>query len=307
MFKLFFTHLTTAITEIELYFARVMTVRDIPVDLKSFQRLVDVARNMEKAVAKSSKKSKVAKGKKKASVQEDSDNDSDAYNDLGPKGTTATLLEMFNIDENGFLQDYNKMYRNLGIKKPYDREYRVNAHLGVRLLAMSGLEWNTETKSKYRDQAHIAIAAALEYRIIKNYRSELLLGCRFARKMRAAIKEYMASVAAVHEKRSSSRVGETVGIKEWSFPDNISTEGDEDDDADAPCDAEFLRKTLDNTLAAKAQRKKDPIASIVTQLLNNPLLHSSQPGVPNGSVEIVAYQFVMALSQVRFYYYCDQI
>ena len=351
MFKLFFTNLTTSITEIELYFARVKPVRNIPVHLKSFQKLVDVARNEEKAiVARSSKKSQVAKGKKKASVEDDSDNndnddndndndnddnndndndnndnDNDAFNDLARKGTMSALLRILAIDERIFLQDYKKLYVHLGFKKPYDREYRVNIHLGVRLLTMSGLEWNIDTKSKYRDQAHIAIAAALEYRIIENYRPELFLGCHFARKMRTAIRDYLTSVGAVHPKRSNSHVG----IKEWSFPDNISTEGDVEGDAEgdaegdgerdgergaanvanapAPYDAEFLRRTLNDTIAEETRQKKDPVATIINELLNNPLLSSSEPGVPNGTVEITAYQDIMALGRVRFYRYCDQI
>ncbi|KAH9984564.1 hypothetical protein BJV77DRAFT_1071958 [Russula vinacea] len=147
---------------------------------------------------------------------------------------------------------------------------------------MSGLTWNTKTKSQYRDQAHIAIAATLEYRIVKRYRRWLLQACPYACKMRHAIYEYLRDSAASYQ---------------WSFPDNISS----DFGGDVPCDLDTVRstwKTELNLIPGTTRRKKHPIHSVVDQLLDHPLLRSSEPGVPDRSVEDMAYYFIEGLPQM---------
>ncbi|KAH9983733.1 hypothetical protein BJV77DRAFT_1072649 [Russula vinacea] len=235
IFKIFFMHLTTMITEIELYFSDNPTIHDIQVNLKPFQKIVK--RNQQKAheKAKPQKKTEDAKGKKAAARGEDTDY-CEAVNDFT---TTTALFKMLDIDEEIFMQGYRKLYAILS-SFPFELEHRLNSDLEVRLLAMSGLTWNTKTKGQYRDQAHIAIA------------------------MRHAIYKYLRDSVASYQ---------------WSFPDNIPS----DFGVDVPCD-------LDT--------KKHPIHSVIDQLLDHPLLCSSEPGVPDRSVEDMAYYLIEGLAQM---------
>lgn len=275
-------HLTTAITEIELYFSDNPTIRDIQVNLKPFQKIVERNRQKAHAKAKPQKKTEDAKGKKAAARGEDTDH-REAVNDFT---MTTALFKMLDIDEETFMQGYRKLYAILS-SFPFELEHRLNSDLGVRLLAMSGLTWNTKTKSQYWDQAHIAIAATLEYRIIKRYRRRLLQACPYACKMRHAIYEYLRDSAASYQ---------------WSFPDDIPSNFG----GDVPCDLDTVRsawKTKLDLIPGTTRRKKHPIHSVVDQLLDHPLLRSSEPGVPDRSVEDMAYYLIEGLAQVIFPYH----
>ena len=284
-------HLTTAITEIELYFVDNVTIREIQVDLKRLKNIVDNIRNREKAPAKG----QGTKGKQKVAALGDNHDD---VNDLTQEATTDALFEALDIDEETFMQGYSKLYAILS-RFPFELEHRLNSDPGVRLLAMSGLTWNTKTKNRYRDQAHIAIAAALEYRIVKEYRQQLLQACPYARKMRSAVYEYLNDNAALYQSQSSSML---VGRREWSFPDNIPSDFGELE-SDVPFDPKDAWTVELDLIPGTSRRKNHPIHSVVDELLDHPLLRSSEQGVPNGTVELCAYYVIQGLARVIIFLY----
>ena len=65
VFNIFFAHLTTSITEVEIYLNTNETVRDVSLKFSEFQKFVELKRKEEKEALKASKKAEAeAAGKK---------------------------------------------------------------------------------------------------------------------------------------------------------------------------------------------------------------------------------------------------
>jgi hypothetical protein len=282
IFKLFFRHLKTAISQMALYLVTIPTARDIPVNLSAFDALVKA---MRKATEATSSKSK--KGKDKAVDVEDA------------MVATSELLEVVGWSHDKFFYSYRKLLSFMNSNYPFKSEHRLNPDLGTVLVTTSGLTWNPDSQNKVRDYNNIAIVATLETAIIPAYRKDLLRHCVLACAMRRDMHETMTDCASPSRRQTADRVMSKV----WFFPDGIPPEFEEDaglsDGSKEMIHPDTMYADVEQVHLADAKKKKDTVTNLIMGLLKNSLLLCREPGVAPGTVESSAYHHIVGLHQAR--------
>jgi len=322
MFTIFFSHLTTYITETDIYLRTHPPSRErLPTkDLSEFRRFYDDAhasilimksKNKSADLARSTDKGR-GKGKGKATNDDDDDV---YYKDLADAANQKALaglieqnpsrkknsVESFVAEHDWSLVKYAFEWRrnaSLMSHKPFNRKQRTAIRIGERLLVMSGLSWNIKSQNKGRDWTTIIAAVTIETAIIESYRRHLLAACPGACALRDVIHKYLRGISNPHYVQNPVS-GNIVKVIDWSFPDGIPL-----DVPTAPprsYDPDSLRKELEGVEEgnAAANDQRDPVLYTINALRKNRLLWSSDPDAPHGSLETLAHRCLEALSHVR--------
>src|SRR5882757_5414586 len=338
MYKTFFEHLTTTISQIAAYVNRHPTNRDVPI-VKEFQPYLDklqarldlkkkVLAQKQGAVAaarsKSKSKSKAkAKGKGKGKARDD-DDDEDEEEDqqqqqqkgndgaspeargsssLVRKDEASTpvgrYIARFNLDEGEFVSDLEETLAimvavNASVEAEDKRKLRTSKDVKTKILAMSGMSWNSGSKSHVRDWGQLIVAASLEPLIVASYRPQMLAEIHGARVMRKALQEYFVSLG----KPNVADFGAPF-VVEWSFADGLYDGVGNDPGTIDRLDPNAIRKSLSQARTRGAKvTKKDPVTSFVDMLERNPLLHCSDPDAAPKTMETLASRCISLLAYV---------
>lgn len=260
------------------------TNRDLPEHLNGFIRIVDDA-------GANITSKKASKGKKKARVADNGVQDDE---DRTQKGGSKSFLGRFDLDPSKFYFEVDRAVKMME-GAPFNRPNRTSKRLIERVLVMSGLSWNQESRNKPRDWTGVAISAALETEIIRSYRADMLKTCKSACALRKAFHDYFNDFVTTWYPPVFN--GEqSVGVSEWSFADNIPVNVGECDGKGYDSDA--LKKELQAVHEAVSKDKKHPGAVFVASAEKNLHFRCLKPGVERGTIETFAHFLITGLLYV---------
>lgn len=283
------------------------TARDrIPKDLSSFKQLYD---KVEKDLVVA-KKRLSQKNLRSVQDEDDSDEDEDYHKALAvcmectpEKDITDAekIITSLNWSLVKFEYEWRKNRQVMRSQrtKTFTGLHRVSKRIGERLLVMSGLTWNIDSRSMDRDWVTTITAITLETGIVGTYRKDLLMSCPGACLLRKEIQEYLKSIAIRYLKNNPTDHSIQSFI-EWEFPDGIPL--DIGTCGGKHYDPSVLRKELDesNSTGARSKGKHDVVHRSIQSLAKNKLLWSSEPDVENGTLETLAYHCLSTLSHVGY-------
>jgi len=231
----------------------------------------------------------------------------DAGKLLPLKKKAVKFLEAVGWSESNFVSAYGACFSVMGEKHITGKE-RLSKDLSQRILAMSGLSWNSDSKNKPRDWERYASAVAVETALVQLYRKKLLLECAPARALRNDLWKLFISWST---NRAEIRMGGTAGLKivqRWEFADNIDVEEDATGEQSTDLDFGKMRTEWEasqgtggtgkgSKKAGKAQ--KDSIEGMLEKIKSNKLLHCSDPEVSAGTLESLSAFAISILGHVK--------
>jgi hypothetical protein len=217
------------------------------------------------------------------------------------------FLSQYNMTPLSFFEEAQRTHALIAQHSPtsFTHHQRLSPRLGTRILAVSGLSWNAKSQNKKRDYTNIAVAVTLECINLASYRKELTKDCTSANNMRQELYEYFFSIARPHHEAFAGNGVQPRNfrpklIKEWEFADLVPIVQDSDGMVvDAGHDPINLKETLDNARTKMERLKKDPRTRFVNNIVNNTLLHCSNPSLPKGTLETSVYHHIQAIVDVR--------
>jgi hypothetical protein len=292
MFRLFFSHLGTTIPAIEVYLCERPNHRDlIPIEAKGLLEFKTLAETAEKSIIQPVQPKKKKKAsKKKVDVEQVDDDD-----DVQETGSAGDLVLKLGWNFDKYALQWRKVY-NLMSLHALSRSNRVAKNRGERILVMSGLTWNSNSRNKPRDFGHIASAIALESAFIEFYREDLLVSCSGARVFRKEAHQFFLSVALTHHKQRDLGSPPEM-VTEWEFADGIPPDL-VSSDATEHYDPVALRKELDTAHATFTRTSRDPVRAFVIAIEKNKLLLAADPNAKKGSIESIAHHCISTLADV---------
>jgi len=274
IFTLFFSHLTTSITAIDVYLTKNPTLRDhVPPDLADFGTLYDNTLKSQGLAEEAN----IASGQ-------------------GPESEAATLVRSLNFTLTQYVHEWGANLNAMG-RKSFEREHRTSDRKGERMLVMSGLTWNPKSQSKRRDWHNVVSAITLETGLVDSYRGALLEACPGACAIREEMLVYLRSISMPYY-ITDPVTSEPKKTQDWMFPDGIahtvSTSGNR------PYDPDLLRKEHNAAKATDAMitGKRDGVHTLIEGLRKNKLLWSSDSDAKKGTLETLAHHCLEALAHV---------
>jgi hypothetical protein len=201
-------HLTTTILEIVLALDKIQTPRGDISKFVGFRPLTD--KKSTSLIINRRKKDKEEQPQQK----------------LRPE--VQALLDGANWTREKFSQSYRSVTEIM--HKDMTTHFRFNTIHAVRLLCMSGLDWESKSKNKARDWENVATAIVIETALVETYREKLLKQCRSARLLRKEIHDFFYSITPTWNQVGGQET--FITDKKWIFPDNIYLPDDDDDDDD---------------------------------------------------------------------------
>jgi hypothetical protein len=303
MFTLFFSHLTTSITEVDIFLSAHKTARDRVMDLVGFKTFYDKAQLSMTTATKERKK------KKPEDTEKHDEGDAAYQNDLAGYIVSVPSRQMhdpeniikslgWNIPR--YVHEWGSNYKIMGFK-PFNRDYRVANRRGERMLVMSGLDWNLDTRNAKRDWPNTASAITVETALVESYREDLLLECPGASALREEIRAHFVKIAHPHNINHPS-TGLVDQVYLWEFPDGFATPvGIRSDRVYVP---EVMRDDLNRhkPQPKSKDKKRDAIQVTITSLVKNKYLTSSHSTASSGVLETLAYQCIKSLAHVSEQY-----
>jgi hypothetical protein len=202
---------------------------------------------------------------------------------------------------------------------PMDYHYRVNTNTCVRLLTVAGLFWTATSQNKWRDYGPPALASIFEEFVIRGYRETLLERCPGAADMRRDMAKYFLDLATTakpppppEDTPSSSKgdkktampknlrqrgLRETTPKRAWVFADMIdipplTTELDEN------MSCEDMLMKLEDVHAEENAHKNSVVVKLLEFAMKLPLVHHSDKGAEEGTMETSAFHHLSGLLQV---------
>jgi hypothetical protein len=344
IYRIFFKHLKSTITHLEIYLSSHPMVRDSSFNMKEMKDFIEKYRkDIEKPVKTT--------GKGKNDDSDDSDDDrGEGSSQLPVVSQTdyvyldpdAPFTPMEFIASQGFkLSQFSfECSQVVGAMQPSPKSYsnRSDRNAAFRVIATSGLEWNVQSKSRNRDFLVGSVAAVIEARFVEQYREKLLDRCRGAAYMRLELHDYFVTIAKTNavdrsdeevvedDRRVSGRnrsksskggkggtkgndpvqvsISKPVSTAEWFFADLIEIDSKAINDAER--NVQKLSKELVESHSLTVDRKTDPMFRVVDSVAKCPYVLCEAKDVPKGSVETVAYVLMQGLTRVRHLFYSSQ-
>ena len=207
---------------------------------------------------------------------------------------------------------------------PMDYHYRVSSNSCVRLLTVAGLFWSASSQNRWRDFGPPAFASILEDFVIGGYRERLLARCPGAARMRLDMAKYFLDLATTEKpppEEPSSSTGKSKGDKrkampknlrqmgfrepalkrKWAFADMIEVPSETTDlDDELSCEDVLMR--LEDVHAKEAAQKNSLVAKLLEFGMRLPLVHYSDKGAEEGTMETSAFFHLSGLLQVSATY-----
>jgi len=295
---MFFSHLTTSITEVDIYLRKNPTLRThVPKDLTEFKR---IAERVEESMVKAKKKLPVSQQKRKEDeldeAQEKVLSGLMDHTLAQQKNQSEKLVDLLGWSDIQYALEWRRN-QALMVRRPFVRDNRVAKRMGERFLVMSGLSWNLQSQNKGRDWPIIVSAVTLEAKLVGSYRMDLLRACPGACALRVEMERYFRTIASIHHGKHPIS-GQLQGVAHWQFPDQYSV--DVGPHGRTSYDPDHLRKELGGLkeTVSSPKGKRNGAGFITNSLAKNKLLWSSDPDAPHGSLETLAYICLNTLSNV---------
>jgi hypothetical protein len=276
MFRTFFAHLRTTITNMDIYLNDHVMDRDMKVTLAEFKKTVENYRSEQKNGGKST-------------VRVSADVLADC----------EEVLITLGISVSQFVADCTELAIIMG-ERPREYSRRADKVDAVRVIATSGIEWNPKSQNKQRDYMMASMAAKLESLLVAKYRTQLIKTCPGVAVMRKELSKYFHEIAKgnmVLATGDQPSIAKPVSKKTWFFADMI--EVDEQPADTTQYDAKAMEVKLTSSHNNFEGRKDDKITSFLTPLIKCPYLACQEEGVKKGTLETSAYHLIGALSRVR--------
>jgi hypothetical protein len=152
-----------------------------------------------------------------------------------------------------------------------NQDHRASDDYLIRILAMSGLNWNAKLRSKNRDFAQIALAAVLESVIVPTYRQDLTdpLVCLPVAALRGQLGHIFLDI-----------IKPSCGMETWFFADWIDYPIEDPENLPRVYDPEELQEELNKSILVAKVRKNNRIKKSVGVLLKNRYLRLGLKTVP---------------------------
>jgi hypothetical protein len=229
--------------------------------------------------------------------------------DKGSEATLNPIAEAFlaavEWSEADFLSTYAACFSIMGETQMGDKE-RLSKVLVQRILAISGLAWNTDSKNRGRDWERYASAATAETALVQFYRKKLLMGCAPARALRKDLYDLFLSWAMPRAELPTGGQSEVRIVRRWEFADNVDladVQGVEVEEQRP----DFHKMRLDwgaSVGTGKASKQKaakppkDSIDAMLEGLKSNKFLHCSHPDASAGTLESLSAFAISVLGHV---------
>ena len=278
LFRIFFAHLKTTITNIDIYLNTQEMDRDMKVSLSDFKKVVEDFRE------------KLARDPGNLSLSEDTISD------------CVQTLESLGINLDQFSVDTTRLVGAMMVTlRIYSR--RVDKDFATRLVATGGLQWNFKSQNKGRNYMMAAMATRLESLIVPNYRVHLIQNCPGAASMRREFEAYFKKIAKGNmikaKKGDQMSLGKTVTTtRTWFFADRIKSNVGVDIEDYKPGD---FQEKMEESHRVFVQRKNDRILRVVNVLVKCPYFLCTKEGVTPGTLESTAYYLITALYRVSIH------
>lgn len=306
MFRLFFEHLKSTITRIDIFMHDREDPRDMDVKLSDFKDLIDIYRDQHKM--KKAKKSTRASAKASAAH-----NTSPGPSDAHPPPFTAEVpialasandyLRSLGIDLTTFCVQATKLVDMMSTKDPWGYINRSDKDYCYRLTATSGLIWTTSSKNRTRDFAQAASCAIFESVLVMQYRKTLISNCHGVAAMRKQLGDYLFSISKANAQEPVLKPGDQtpydkpLSKKEWYFADFIPF-----DNVPPPsknmANHEELQKRLELSHVNSANRKNNEISRCMNIVMNSPFAACANEDAEPGTIETVVYNLLVHLNFV---------
>jgi hypothetical protein len=301
MYTLFLSHLTTSISQIDIFIAKRPTGRERVVNFADFKKLADKGFD---SLTKSRKKCIKKHGGKGKTMKMSDNRFKDAMDVSIVNGTSEGCndAECIMNDLGWKIQNYYWQWSfvtGLMSIKDFDQANRIAYNDAERMLVMSGLTWNHQSKAKDRDWINVVGAVTVELMLVGSYRLPLLMSCRGACALREEILAHMRSIATVVTV-DHPITGQIVKMVAWDFSDGIPTPLCNSGANDVPIyNADTMRKDFDRLSSSqqsnKAKANNDPVSKAIDSLVKNKFLWTSKNGVSPGTLETLAYRSIANL------------
>jgi hypothetical protein len=239
----------------------------------------------------------------------------DKGSEVALNSSAHTFLAAVEWSEADFLSAYAACFSIMGETRMTEKE-RLSKVLVQRILAISGLSWNADSKNRGRDWERYASAATGETALVQLYRKKLLMGCAPARALRKDLYELFLSWALRRSEIVTGGGSQMQTVRRWEFADMIDladVQGGEVEEQRP--DFDKMRLDWDTSLGTgkgkgkgkgKASGKKavkppkDSIEAMLEGLKANKFLHSSNPDASAGTLESLAAFAISVLGHVMY-------
>jgi len=227
-----FDHLTTSIFNIAVYLDNNQTPRSSITKLTSFKTLTD-----KKFVDTYRLRRGNAPGA-----------------DLTLKVDAQDFLKAVKCSQDGFITAYTRVFDMMASVKSIDATLRFSKDRPTRILAMTGLNWTSDSKNRNRDWEKVATAVVVESVLIASYREKLLKDCRPANLLRTELQNFFYKRTTPWTQISTKgNAPILVTDKRWIFADGIYVDVTDANDAD---DQTTLRSEWKAGASNKPSQKK---------------------------------------------------
>jgi len=310
---LIFNHLTTTITEIEIYLARAKIPRkNIPKDLAKYKTLFDdvmkAMYNTKKALQ--AKSDDILNGKDWEQAYQDELAGHMRFKASDGMTMCQDFLTSVKWNVVRFAYEWKQNFA-LWEFKEFTRAHRIAYRRGERMHVMSGLSWNHQSRAKERDWTLPNAAVTLETALVESYRRDLLEVCPGAGRLREEMRKYLMSIANPFH-LIEPHTGKDITQKDWDFPDmfpsfpnRVPQESTESSDASEPRPPPVkvynpveMTKALDEVKLDSMKGKEKTGFASIDGLMRNKFLWCTDERATPGTLETKAHDCIASLSHV---------
>jgi len=176
------------------------------------------------------------------------------------KPEAQSFLDIVGWSQDDFITTYGQVFGSMSEKSIETHQRFLKEH-AIRIYAISGLNWTSDSKNRTRDWEKVATASVVEAALVASYRVELLSSCTIAQSLRKELHDFFYEMTPPWRQMSQEEAMLTlITDKKWIFPDNIYIEipRDKDKDKDSVAAAARAQRILRSQWQSTASKKSAP-------------------------------------------------
>jgi hypothetical protein len=266
--------------------------RGLPIDLNDFRRLADRAKN--------DPLSPEAGMTTRSGIS------------TQPMSPAESVLQSLGWDLLKFCKEFRVILEHMKNPKTAvtQKNSRLATRMGIRVIVMSGLVWNLQSKNMNRDYVNSAVAATLELAFLQSYREDLLKvdvcygACELRKAFQDSFKPFLitqiGSLMSAGDLKGPRGKGKE-GAK-WTFADGIEVSFTSDQaSSSAKPKAYDPTKQLQAVQSAHISPRKtkpDPATALIESLEKNKYLFCSKDSKGGPMIETSMHYHITALADV---------
>ena len=230
-----------------------------------------------------------------------------------PMSPAESVLQSLGWDLLKFCKEFRVILEHMKNPKTAvtQKNSRLATRMGIRVIVMSGLVWNLQSKNMNRDYVNSAVAATLELAFLQSYREDLLKvdvcygACELRKAFQDSFKPFLitqiGSLMSAGDLKGPRGKGKE-GAK-WTFADGIEVSFTSDQaSSSAKPKAYDPTKQLQAVQSAHISPRKtkpDPATALIESLEKNKYLFCSKDSKGGPMIETSMHYHITALADVR--------